>query len=218
MCDPETERRQAFLYQLKEGPEKVSPELLLNPKSNTRPRVGLVVCYCQIRQVVFADFSFGPVLALLLALVVSSGLWRWIWGLAPILETWINLALSLIPWGIPNILAIQLLSGLIIAVSGCCIIGIAAFLLGKLSITREALAMDLNGLFYHSPKGKTYIPWSQVYASNCWRTRWIRLFREDGGILVCRVPLVDRDWLAQVVRLLILHHQPDLYGKRDSGN
>ncbi len=217
-CEPEAVRRQALLCQMKEGLENVTPELLLVPNSSTRPEVGLVAYCSRVRQVVFADFSLGPMLALLLPLVVSGSFWTGIWDLVPALETWINLLFSVIPWEIPRLLAIQISFGLMLGILGCCIVGIAAFLLGNVSITSDTFALDLNGLYYHSPKGRIYIPWSQVYASECNRTRWIRIFQEDGGTLVCRVPLQDRDWMAQIIRLLILHHQPGLYGKRNAGS
>ena len=217
-CESETERRQALLRELKEGPEKVDPDLLLDPKTNTRPNVGLVAYCSRVRQVVFADFSLGPMLALLLTLVVSASVWRGILDIVPALEIHLNILFSVIPWEILRLLAIPLLSGLMLGLLGCCTIGITAFLLGNLSITSDSLAMDLNGLYYHSPKGRSYIPWTQVYASECSRTRWIRIFQEDGGTLVCRFPLQDRDWIAQIIRLLILLHQPELYGKRNAGS
>ena len=96
----------------------------------------------------------------------------------------------------------------------------AGYLLGKLKLEVQPVALDLNGLYYEGPPGRCYISWSKIYTVrwSC-RRRWrllvpIRLVLDEGGSIRIWPPVADREWLTEVMALLILLHQPpDLCGK-----
>ena len=86
--------------------------------------------------------------------------------------------------------------------------------MGKISFIREALDLDLNGIYHEAPQGRCYTPWSKVVNSRPLKKTGIRLFLDDGGVFWFHVPKADRDGLVEEIGFLILHHQPeDLLGK-----
>ena len=187
-----------------EGPARISPEYLLNP-IGTRPQIGIVAHYSRISQIVFDNFQWGAVVLLMLT-IGGSYYWNATEQLA---EFGLNSIVNPWTWEKLGLILATLFLLFLIAVL---LIGLSSFLLSRLSFVRDSLSLDLNGLFYVSPQGRCYSPWLRFYALSCWRTRWIKLFTEEGGTILLRVPEEDRDWLAQVIDLLLQYHQADLHG------
>ena len=182
----------------------------MDPLPSSRPNIGLLVNFPNIRQVVFDDFRFGAVI--LLALSLGGGVY--LEHSANLTEmTWFGVSqFSNIEWS-RNHLVLYIIEAVIVLFLALFLPFIAAFLLGRLSLVRDSLSLDLNGVYYLSPQGKCYTPWQKVFTSCRWRTRWIKLFLEDGGTVLFRVPAADRDWLDQIIRLLLHNHQTELRGK-----
>ena len=111
------------------------------------------------------------------------------------------------------------------------VIGLAyllGYIAGRFSLGRENIGLSLNGLYHDYPYGQRYSSWSQFCA-----VRWlgmdvknrggivqwfmgcfpIRLLLSDGGSIRIWGPRADREWLTEVMELLIAHHHKELKGK-----
>ena len=115
-------------------------------------------------------------------------------------------------------LCVQVVPTLGNALGAALLVYYAMNLTGQVSNRRNALALDLNGLYHDSPSGPLNVSWRNVLAVAPGmavvpgRTRWLRVWLEDGGVLHLRVPEADRDWLVDVIRKLLRHHHQDLHG------
>ena len=85
-------------------------------------------------------------------------------------------------------------------------------LTGQVSSQRDALMLDLNGLYPNSPSGPLNGSWRNGPAVAPGRARRLRVGLEGGGVLWLRVPEADRDRLGDVLRPWLRQHHQDLYG------
>ena len=216
---PEPQRQQELLHHLcTEQLADVPPGFLRDPRSRTRPFVGLVADVDKVWQVFLGRFSliefirtFVGFLAALAALLATLNslpgidlalLWtalRDAWGptLAVLaFPTWLSL---LFPLVLPSLVVLV-------------IFVVVLFLLGRLSLTRDAAILDLNCLYFAGATGPEYVWWRNVIEVSPQRKSWIRVRQEDGVDLLLRVPQADRCWLVKVMRQLLRHHHRDLYG------
>ena len=79
-----------------------------------------------------------------------------------------------------------------------------------------AWTLDLNELRHSAPDGLRQVPWNEVYTAGWGAWDWVRVELENGGVLLWRVPVADRERLIQIMRELMRHHYRDLHGLEPS--
>ena len=102
------------------------------------------------------------------------------------------------------------------------------YIAGRFTYGYANVGLSLNGLYHIYPGGRRYSPWSQFCAVRWWgessrehikMIKWlaksfpIRLLLSDGSSIRIWCPRKDREWLTEVMELLIAHHHADLKGK-----
>jgi len=201
----EPERLRQLLCRLRRGPlHEVPADLLRKPQLGTRPAVRLVAYYPKVRQLYLGSF---PPLAVfrLLPLAVLWVVAAQVAGL----ETWLLTVAAAPRWQA----AVQLVLG-----PAAWIVVLTVLLLAALNLRRQfawarnLLALDLNGLRHAAPDGLQQVPWRGVYTATWGLWDWVRVELEDGGVLLWRMPVAERELLIQIMRELMRHHYRDLHG------
>ena len=185
-CPCERRRLENLLHRLREsGSLKDVPlELLLEPSLGTRPSVKLVVHYPRRWQVIAKSFSLADIIA---------------WMSVPVFFSFAGMAIQLDGW-------LPVGAGFVVAAG-------ALLLSGRLSWTRDDLALDLNELSYAPPGRLRQVPWCEVYTATRRNKRWVQVALENGTAVFLRVPTPgDRDLLVGIMRELIRLHHQDLHG------
>ena len=207
----ERERLEKLLYHLKTSAlADVPADLLLEPLARTRPNVR-IVAYCgNVRQVLVTRlfrtreiFKVAPVVAVyfLIRELVDVLTGRLVSGITdPRIEGVTQMFLGLAFMGV--------VGGLLVLV--------AQFVLGRITMDRDPLFLDLNELIHYTPtRSDQHTPWRDVYTAEDFRSNWIGVKFEHGGYLACRLLDGNRDVLVQIIRELVRHHHPDLYGQME---
>ena len=209
---PEPQRQPKLLHHLRTGQlVDVPPGLLKDPWSSTRPFVGLVADCDKVRQVFLRSLSKGQVIGSLVAIGTLATLLEV--NLAELWTTIVNLLELVLASAVPGLGGVvQVVPTLVNALGAALLVYYAMNLTGQVSNRRNTLVLDLNGLYHDSPSGPLNVSWRNVLAVAPGRTRWLRVWLEDGGVLYLRVPEADRDWLVDVIKQLLRHHHQDLYG------
>ena len=229
VCAGERERRRALLHQLRMGRlEDVAPELLLEPWQGTRPFVKLVAGYDKAWQVFLGQLPLGEFIRTLIGYVAAFV--GFMAALATLHATVLaarnslpGVELALLwatlrdTWGTPlAVLASPTWLGLFYQLvlpflAGGVTVVVVFLLRGRLSLTLNALVLDLNCLYFAGAAGPEDVWWRNVITVSPKGKSWIRVWQEDGVVLLLRVPKADRCWLVEIMRQLLRHHQ-DLYG------
>ena len=201
----EPERLRQLLCRLRLGPlHGVPADLLREPQSGTRPAVGLVAHYPRVQQVYLGNY---PPLAVFRLLPLAV-LWLVAAQVAG-LEAWL-LTIAAAPWWRA---AVQQVLGPAAWIAALAVLFLAALNLRRqFAWSRSLLALDLNELRHAAPEGPRQVPWSRVYTAGWGAGHWVRVELEDGGVLLWRVPVPERELLIQIMRELMRHHYRDLHG------
>ena len=203
---PELQRQQQLLHHLCTGQlNDVPNELLLEPRSDTRPSVRLVSYYPMLQQMVVGNFSPIDVVKLVpstfLVLVALQVERLESWLLTAVAASWlrdvVQLVLEPVVW---------------FAVAAVVFLAIAN-LRGRWSWTRNLLTLDLNELRVAMPDRLRQVPWCGIYTASRGILGWVRVELEDGMVVLLRVPKADRDMLIDIMRGLIRLHHRNLYGQ-----
>ena len=227
----EEKRRCKILKQLQDdwNNEKhelqVDSKLLIDSKiSAIPPHIGLLYQRKCRFQTVSKGFLPGPALAA--GLLAVSGLLAFLFSiidistialvLTPAIEAF-SQQLSSSPWSaIKAILRLYFIFLVVIYTLAYT----AGYFRGNFSLGIEGIALDLNALYHDAPEGRIGTDWSE-----CLSVRWfwwwgfpLTVLLREGGAVRLWVPRSDRDWLIDVVRLLIAHHHSELKGKLPSRN
>ncbi|MCY4520265.1 MAG: hypothetical protein OXC13_05740 [Caldilineaceae bacterium] len=216
----EEKRRRELLRHLCTGRlDSVPPGLLWDPWPNTRPFVKLVVGYNKARQVFLGPLSMIKAIGALAVLGTLIGFMEvnlvGVWTMVISLLELVLVPVGSVPWLGHIVQGIPTLSNVLGAVF---LLYYGMELTGQVSMRRQALVLDLNGLYYAAPDGPRTVPWRDVIAASPGRTRWVRVWLEDGVVLRIRVPQDDRNWLVQTMWQLLWHHHRDLYGTFPADN
>ena len=233
VCADERERRRKLLHHLRTGQlNDVPSSLLLESWSGTRPFVKLVADYDKVWQVFLRWFS--PIEFIRTLIGYAAAFVGFMAALATLLATLLA-ALNSLPgmdlallwttlrdaWGSP--LAVpassswmrpfhQVLPALAaVLAGGVTVIGVF-WLRGRLSLTWNAAILDLNCLYFAGAAGPEFVWWRHVIAVSSKGKGWIRVWQENGVVLLLRVPPADHCWLVEIMRQLLRHHHRDLYG------
>ena len=200
----EPQRQQKLLHHLRTGRlADVPDELLLEPRSDTRPSVRLVAHYPVLQQMVVGNLSLPdvvklvPSIFLVLAALQVERLESWL--LTAVAASWLRDV-------------VQILEPVVWFAVVVVVFLAAANFRGRWSWTRNLLTLDLNELRVAMPDRLRQVPWRGIYTASCGFLGWVRVELEDGMVLLLRVPEADRDWLVDVIRQLLRHHHQDLYG------
>lgn len=209
----EPERLRQLLCRLRRGPlHEVPADLLREPQPGTRPAVRLVAYYPKVRQVYLESFPPLAVFTVFRLLPVAV-LWLVAAQLTE-LEAWL-LTVAAAPWWQA---AVQLVLG-----PAAWIVVLTVLLLAALNLRRQfawarnLLALDLNELRHAAPEGPRQVPWNRVYTAGWGIWHWVHVELEDGGVLLWRVPVPERELLIQIMRELMRHHYRDLHGLEPAG-
>ena len=213
----EQERRQRQLLDcLRDGPpDDVPTHLLLRSQPGTRPFVGLVAHYCKSRQFYFGYCSVPQAFAAAAAIAAPVGVLflRHPLGIASLVSgTAFGEVSTAMQWWLRELAAAGVLVTAPIALF---LLGLYA--LGRLSWRKDFLTLDLNELHHATSDGLRHVPWSDIHAVYPGKPGWVRVQLEDGGALRMRVPQSDRDWLVQVIELLLRYHHRSLHGIMSTG-
>ena len=96
---------------------------------------------------------------------------------------------------------------------GLLILG-AQFVLERIAWERDRLILDLNELSHWTPGSSNQrTPWRDVYTASAFGSNWLVVNFEHGEYWACRLLNGHRDVLGLIMRELVRHHHPDLYGQ-----
>ena len=193
-------------------PVALPVDLLREPQTGTRPAVKLVAHYPKVRQVYPGSFPRLAVFRLLPVFVAV------LWVIAvqvAALEAWLPTVVS-VPWWRD---AVQPVPGPMAWIIVPIALSLAALNLRRqFAWTRDLLALDRNELRHAAPDSlrQVQVPWSEIYTTDWGVWDWVHVELENGGVLLWRVPVADRELLIQIMRELMRHHYRDLHGLEPS--
>ena len=179
-----------------------------SPQTGTRPAVKPVAHYPKVRQAYPGGF---PPLAVF-ALLPVAALWV-VAAQVAALEAWLPTVVS-VPWWRDFVqLVLEPATWIVISI----VLSLAVLNRRRqFAWSRDLLALDLNELRHAAPGGLRQVPWSEVYTAGWGAWDWVRVELENGGVLLWRVPVADRERLIQIMRELMRHHYRDLHGLEPS--
>ena len=206
----ERERLEKLLHHLQtKSLANVPADLLLDPLPRTRPNIRLVAYCGNVRQVLIGAL-LRPREFLKLASIPLL-----VWGIRVVDELAAWLVRGIAAPGLEAV-AQQLLVVVFWFIAGATLMLVALGLRGRISSSREPLFLDLNELSHYTlTRSEQKTPWRDVYTSDAFRLNWVGVKFEHGDYLAFRLRDGNRDVLAQIMRELVRHHHPDLYGQMD---
>ena len=217
MAIVEGEKYKQLLTQLADRNQDVDPNLLLAPKSRTRPEIRLVASYNWKWQFAITDFSWGQIVG---QTTVVLGSWYTL-GEALARENSGEIKNSILKVIAMAVSADRSLPFQLGIVAGLLLLVLLTSILrGKLSIVLGRLDFDLNGLYHFAPKGRCFTSWSQIMSVlPDDRFNNICLSQENGDYLSLWMPKTDHQNLTELIKRLIVRHQSDdLIGKTGPGS